>query len=44
MSSKVFGMHTAVGRGVFAFAAGAAIAGLSLILQQAFLRAAQGRS
>lgn len=42
-NSTVRGVSPIVGRGVLVFLAGAAIAGLSLVVQQAFIRAVQHR-
>ena len=40
-NDKVLGMHPVIGRGVFVFAAGMALAAVSFVVEQAVIKAAR---
>ncbi len=43
-SDKVMGVHPTIGRGIFVFAAGMALAAVSFVVEQAVIKAAQDRN
>ena len=43
MSGKASGMHPYMGRGILVFFSGMALAGISFVVEQMIIKAAQGR-
>ena len=41
-SDKILGMHPTIGRGVFVFVAGMALAAVSFVVEQAVIKAVRG--